>query len=105
MEIQNVGSVNEKTFYLITASFTDENGDAVVPTSAEYRIDDESGQSIVPLTAFTPPSINITADQNAMISTTKLEEIRTVTLHWTYGTGKEGWGSTEYTVKRVKYAS
>lgn len=104
-EIVNIGPVNEKTSCVIPATFTDENGNAVTPTLAEYRIDDESGQNIVPLTAFTPPNIAVSATQNAMISTTKLEEIRTVTVHWTYGTGKEGWSSTEYTVQRVKYAS
>ncbi|OHB77706.1 MAG: hypothetical protein A2Z25_20690 [Planctomycetes bacterium RBG_16_55_9] len=94
--------VNEKTSTIQPCTFTDELGAPVTPTSATYSIHDESGYEIVaPLTAFTPPDIIITATHNRILDSAKSAERRVITVHFTYGSGKEGSGEIMYIVKNL----
>lgn len=81
---------NERSAFPIAVSFLDENGDPVTPTSATYRIDDETSKTaILPATSF--PSLAasvdlwITSDQNFIVKSQRGKpEIRTVTVRYTY---------------------
>lgn len=81
--------VNERSAFALRVTFFDENAEAVSPTSATYRIDDESSKtSILPSTPF--PSLStavdlwITSDQNFIIRPRSKWEIRTVTVSYVY---------------------
>jgi len=87
-------------------TFTDETGAAVTPTAATYQIDDESGTNIVAAdTVFTPPDITITANENRILDAAKSGEKRTVTVKWTYGTGKSGAAEYVYIIKNLSKVS
>lgn len=81
--------VNERSAFPLRVSFLDEDGVAVVPTSASYRIDDQKNRTnILPLTALGSLSsamdIWITSDQNYIIRPRSVYEIRTVTVSYVY---------------------
>lgn len=89
MSDEALDSVNERTAFPLRVSFLDEDGVAVVPTSATYRIDDEKSKTnIQPSTSF--PSLAesvdlwITSDQNYIIRPRKEYEVRTVTVSYVY---------------------
>lgn len=80
---------NERSDFPIAVTFLDEDGVAVVPDAATYRIDDvERRRNIQPATAF--PSLAstvdlwITSDQNFIIRSRSKYEIRTVTVEYDY---------------------
>jgi hypothetical protein len=97
--------VREKNTSVLTCTFKDETGAPVTPTAATYQIDDESGTSIKAETAFTPPDITITANENRILSSPKPSERRIVTVKWTYGTDKNGADEYEYLVKNLSKVS
>lgn len=81
--------VNERSAFPLRVSFLDEDGTAVVPTSASYRIDDQKNRTnVLPLTALSSLSsamdIWITSDQNFIIRSRNIYEIRTVTVSYVY---------------------
>lgn len=81
--------VNERSAFPLRVSFLDEDGVAVVPTSASYRIDDQKNRTnILPLTSLGSLSsamdIWITSDQNFIIRSRSVYEIRTVTVSYVY---------------------
>lgn len=82
--------VNELSSCTVTVSFTDEDGAAVVPVSASYRIDDvASGAEVRAATAF--PSLaasvdlEIAAADNAILDSAHSQERRLLTVQATYG--------------------
>ena len=81
--------VSERTAFPLRVSFFDENSEAVAPTSATYRIDDEASQTAI-LSTTNYPSLTsvvdlwITSDQNFIVRTRNKFEIRTVTVQWVY---------------------
>lgn len=88
-------TVNESTTFVVTLTFTDEDGDAVTPTSGTYRIDDvDAGTEILDDTAFSPSAsthdITITAAQNAILDSTLKTEKHRMTVTWLYGGTKQG---------------
>ncbi len=99
-------NVNEKTTSLITVAFRDENGGAVTPSAASYRIDDAlSGAAIRPLTDLGPggPSVEITitdAENRILVPENSTEE-RLLTVFFTYGAGKKGNAEYRYIVKNL----
>ncbi len=102
--------VNEKSNVKLTLTFRDEDGDAVTPDSASYRIDDEfSGDAVKADTAISPSSstydIVISSTENAIIDTNRVEEIKLVTVDFTYDTTKKGSGSFNYKVINLKQLS
>lgn len=81
--------VNERSDFPLSVSFLDEDGVAVVPDAATYRIDDvERRTNIQPATAFpslaTTVDLWITSDQNFIIRSRSKYEIRTVTVEYGY---------------------
>jgi len=50
-------TVNEKSPLCITMTFTDENGDPLIPSTVDWRLDDmETGTTIVDWTALSSPA-------------------------------------------------
>lgn len=89
MADEALDSYNERTAFPLRVSFLDEDGVAVIPASATYRIDDErSRTNIQPVTAF--PSLSsvvdlwITSDQNFIVRPRREYEVRTVTVSYVY---------------------
>lgn len=98
--------VNEKIDSTLTASFKDEDGNPITPSSGSYRIDDDSATEITGDTAFTPTGssydISISANENRILDATKSSEKRTVTVTFQYG-GKQGVEEYRYLVRNLKY--
>jgi hypothetical protein len=99
--------VNSHTSSTLTADFTDENKAPATPTSARYRIDDEkSGTTIKGWTAITitgtSADIVISRTENDMQDANAPEEVRVVTVDWTYGTGKGSDNEYRYALKNIK---
>jgi hypothetical protein len=92
--------VNERSTYVITASFFDEDGVATVPTAASYRIHDQqrrteiTGTTSLPLA--TTADIEITPTENRILRRRVAYEVRTVTVSWNYGVGKSGTAQYRY---------
>lgn len=94
---------NERSTVVLTATFTDDDGVAVTPDVATYRIDDEASRTnIQPATSIGPLSSSvalvITDEQNAIIRPRSKFEIRTVTVEWDYDTDKHGTAQYRYKV-------
>jgi hypothetical protein len=100
----DLGNIDESTSCTIACTFIDENGAEVTPDSATYRIDTDTATSIVTTTAFDPPDILITSAQNALVANSGMSQIRRVTVHWLYGSSKEGWSDCTYTILPLKFA-
>ena len=101
--------VREETTAIVTCTFTDEDGDAVTPSSTTYRIDDVSTDTqILDDTVVVPGSSAedyiITSAQNAMVTAAKNKEVHRFTITFTY-TGAEagqiGQGEYEFYVKNM----
>lgn len=97
-----IGLVDEGTTSFLGVSFLDKAGDPVVPTSATYRIDDESsGTAIRAATAIGSLSssieIEISDVENRILSNPGLE-VRLVTLEYEYGVGNKGKKQERYAI-------
>lgn len=75
MPAPTLKSYPENVAVSITVPFLDFNGDAVVPTAVNYRVTDEAGTELVPLTAApgfvsgaTSATITVPANQNVLLS-------------------------------------
>lgn len=95
--------VNEGTTHMVTATFRDETGAAVIPTGGTWRVDDvTSGQEVVPDTPFVPVSsshvVTIPASANLLIDPVSRIEARRLTLSFDYPGGR---ATAEY-LYRVK---
>jgi hypothetical protein len=99
--------VNERSTYILTVSFLDEDGAAVVPASASYRIDDVGSDAgirddteISPLAAEV--DLVLTAGDTSILDETHPYETRRVTVSWTFLTAASpsllGTGTTEHLV-------
>jgi hypothetical protein len=103
------GPVNEGSSCTLSCTFYDENGNAVTPTEATYRLDDikaTGDTNITPETAFTPGDLEISADENRILDASKQNERRMVTIRWTYAGGaKKGASQEEYLLKNLSKVS
>ncbi len=103
----NLDVINEKTTFVITATFRDLTGELVTPSSASYRIDDViSGSEIRGDTPFTPEGssydITISKDENRILDNAHNTEERIVTVKFVFGIdNKEGNGEYRYIVKNL----
>jgi hypothetical protein len=91
MDVVNQGSV-----YVLGLAFTDENGNNVTPSGAQWRLDAEgigpiTGNNANAWVTFTPGgssyNLQITGIQNAMSNNSNNREMRVVTIEFTYGAG------------------
>lgn len=102
--------VTERSSWITTVAFTDEDGEAVVPASASYRVDDvgsgtevRDDTDISPLAAST--DVILTAADTSILDETHPYETRRVTVSWTFPTASSpsvtGTGTKEYLVNVV----
>jgi hypothetical protein len=101
--------VKEQTTYIVSASFTDQDGAAVTPSSGTYRIDDITDGAITRVkdtTAFTPAgpthSFEITPDENIILKAANQIEYRLVTVKFIYGTARQGAEEHIYCIKNMR---
>lgn len=97
-------SFNERSTVVLTVAFLDDDGAAVTPDAATYRIDDEANRASVQSATTISPlddtvDLEITGDQNYIIKPRSKSEIRTVTIEFDYDSGKHG--TAEYRYKLV----
>ena len=100
--------VNEQSTYIVVASFTDEEGDPVIPASASYRIDDIGNETVTEIkadTAFVPVAatyeIEVDPADNTLVDETNERELRLITITYTWGSAREGNGEYKYWVKNM----
>lgn len=91
----SIDEVNQRGTWITTVDFTNEDGDAVTPTAAVYRIDDiGSGTVVRGNTAIESlsSSIEITwsATDTAILDESHAYETRRLTVFYDYSTGKHG---------------
>lgn len=77
----NSKTVNEQSPLCITLTFTDENGDPLVPSTVEWRLDDmELDTEVVAwtnlITMASTMAMTIPADNNVIVDETKIREAR-----------------------------
>lgn len=84
--------VTERSDFPLAVSFLDEDGVAVTPTAATYRIDDQQNRTnLLPATSF--PSLAssmdlwMESDWNRIIRSRSKYEIRVVTVEYDYDSG------------------
>ena len=96
--------VNERTTYVLTISFYDEDNVLVVPATAVYRIDDvTTGTAIrssgtVAAVMASSVDVVISKDENSMVAENHTYETRRVTVEFTYGSPVKQ-GTDEYLYK------
>jgi len=96
---------NERSTFIVTVSFFDEDNNPVTPESATARIDDKKRHTnIRPATALSPlgttVDIEISPDENYIIRSRAAYEIRTVTVEYNYDGGTKH-GTAEYRYKLI----
>jgi hypothetical protein len=101
-----VDTVNEGSTCVVTASFADETGAAVTPSSVRYRITDDTSRTVVAgwtSLSVSGPSVDIeiTPAQNAIIGASAAER-RTVTVECTYGSGRKAVAEYRYVLKNLQ---
>ncbi len=96
--------VNERTSLTLTVSFFDEDGIAVTPDAATYRLDSVTRPvtAIVPATSFpslaSAVDLEITSEQNRIYKQRNSFEERIVTVEFDYASGKHGTNQFRYKV-------
>ena len=100
--------VNEKSTYVVTLSFKDENGVAVTPDSSTYRLDDEaSGEEIIEDTVVIPTGTTynavISSTSNTILNDDKKYEVKVLSASFTYQTTKVGTAEHRYKLLNLKY--
>jgi hypothetical protein len=99
--------INERTTYVLTISFYDEDNALVVPNTATYRIDDVTTGTAIKAKATcgavmaSSMDVAITTDQNNMVAENHTYETRRVTVEFTYGSGKRGTDEYLYKVRNL----
>ncbi len=93
----------------LTLSFYDNDGQAVIPTTMAYRIDCDTndGQEVRDWTAVPSPAavstIDITADDTAIISDCNKEETKRLTIIIDSGLDAQFTDEAVYIVKNLRY--
>jgi hypothetical protein len=89
MSEECLDEITERSSSTVTVSFFDEDGNAVTPDAATYRIDvPVSRTSILPATTFpslsTAVDLEITSDQNRVVKERQPSEVHEVTIEFDY---------------------
>lgn len=100
--------VNEHSTYVVTLSFKDENGVAVVAESLTYRLDDESsGEELIEDTVVAPTAttynVTISSTVNSILNDDKKGEVKVLTASFTFQTTKVGTAEHRYRLMNLKY--
>jgi len=98
--------INEQTTGYLDVTCKDENGNAITPSSVQYRIDEAlTGQEIRDWTSATPGSPTVitlsAADNECLLDLA--EETHRVTVKAGYGVGKQITAEYSLTVKNLKF--
>lgn len=106
--------MNEKSTGILTVSFFDENGVAVIPTAATFSVADlltsrtgkETLGTVITIdTAISPLAavveIPITVLHTTIQNIAKTTETRLVTIKFDYGIGKKGTSEYRFTVTNM----
>lgn len=99
--------INENSHAVVTLSFTDEKGVAVVPTAGQYRLDDVASETeLLAWTAFTPSAAThdliITDVQNAIMNNALEAEKKRLTIDFTFGSdNKKATAEYIYVVRNL----
>lgn len=107
----DMDTIYEKSTCVITVSFKDETGAAVTPTQAWYSLYCETNASEIlaetELTGLgTTKDIEVTPTRNAIISDSNLNEVKLLTVRFTYNAGaRQGTGKYRYQVENLKKIS
>lgn len=96
--------VNERSTQIVTVTFRDEDDVLVVPTSATYRLDDKQRRTVIrDDTAIgslaNSVDIEILPEENRIIRPRSIYEIRTLTVHYEWGSGRAA--NSEYRYKVI----
>lgn len=98
--------INEQSALFLTFTFTDENGDPIVPSTIEWRLDDITNDTeVVGWTNIGSPatSVNVTisAQNNLISNQDNVYETRRVTVRIDEGQSTEGNQEKEYRIKNL----
>jgi hypothetical protein len=104
-------TINEKSTYVVTATFKDENGILTTPTACSYNLYNlTSAYSVLTNTPVTVSAsshdFTISSDQNAIRRTVNDYEQMIITIDFTYdGGSKRGTAEYRYLIKNLKALS
>jgi len=97
---------NERSTVLVAVAFRDEDGVAVIPTSASYRLDDvRSGVHIIESTALgslaASMEIEIPHASNTVLDQRREFEQHRLTVQFDYGSGRRGTNDYVFAVRNL----
>lgn len=98
--------INERSAIILTASFKDITGAAVIPNSLTWRLDDINGVCLINDTVVVPTSdsydIYIAGDYTYILDNSKKVETKIVTIIFNYGlTNIQCTGEYRFNVKSL----
>lgn len=96
-------SVNEKSPVFMTLEFKDENGDPLIPTTVDWRLDDKTkGVEVVGWTSLPSPAATMTftipGSDNTIDDEVNVAEVMTVGIRVDNGLAGEGYSELQYTL-------
>jgi hypothetical protein len=96
-----IDRVNERKTWITQVAFTDDAGEPVTPTSAQYRIDDVGSGSVVreatPISSLGEEVEIIWEPADTIIlDESHIYELRRMTVEWQYGSPATLFGTEEY---------
>jgi hypothetical protein len=99
--------MNERSTWITTVSFFDEDNDPVTPDSASYRIDDVSSGTEVREdtdieTLATTVEIEWEPADTAILDDSRMNEKKRLTITWIYDTDKQGTAEYILNVKNLR---
>ncbi len=98
----NVRTVNELSPLQMTMTFTDENGDPLTPSTAEWRLDDPTNGQVVDWTTIAGATattvITIEAQYNKIFDSTVVREARQFSVRINDGLPSEAHEEFKYHV-------
>lgn len=95
-------TINQHSTFFVSSSFTDKDGQPLVPNTVDYRIDDlTNGQEVLDWTSVTPAStveITVLGSYNQIIKSSNLKEVKCITVRINEGTDAEARDELQYNV-------
>ena len=103
-------AINEKSTSVQPITFTDEDGDAVTPDTATWRLHDlNSNVNLQTATALaslaSSMEITIGSTENRILNGDHVSEVKELTINFTFGTGKQGTNKVRYKVNNLSFFS
>ncbi len=99
--------INEGTTCYIAASFCDQDGVELAPSSISYRIDDEESGDVLQEPTGVPPAssveIRVPPAINAMHDASKSSEVRVATIVAVYGDGDAIVEEVKWCIRNLRF--